>query len=1076
MPSVHFDITADDSKLQAGLKSANQSVKNFSQNVQKETTGIDSAMKTVGVAIGTYFSAQALAGFVKSVVQVRGEFQQLGIAFETMLGSKEKADKLMATAVQFAAKTPFTLTDVATNIKQLMAMGIGVDKVMGTVKALGDVASGVSVDMGRVALNYGQVATQGKLMGREMRDFMVMGIPLADELAKNLGKTKQEIADMVTAGKIGFPDVEKAFITMSSAGGKFFNLMEKQSMSVTGQLSNLTDKWDMMLNEIGSSNEGLIYSAIAGVSDLIKNYKTVAEVLGVLIGLFGVYKVAVMVVAYETKMMAVANELVVASNGVMALSDARVWAGKMALKDAQVALNKSMLANPYVLGAMAVAALGYAIYKLVTYETELEKTVKSVNSAIEKETDKTNELFGIIKVAATNTDEYKTAKQAILSQYGKYLPALASEKEGLEFIAIAQEEVNKRIKDNIILKSRGEAEAKISEESGAKKSAAKAGILSGLSGDSKGMASAYIDQYIKGGSTGIKETTELVHALESLGVSGGKAWREVSKLQGALIGEKEAVDGLNEALPILEVNQATKITKPAKAAAVEYKSLEDRIKEVEEAMDMAHGKELKRLAEKYVKLTEELKIREDIKNMAIMLAMDPSLAGKEGKLNLMTGAKGASNSQLIPTVTSGMTGSVTAQQAADAAHFKQVQGVVDSTGKQIKANVKDADELVKLSEDEKKKKVEMLNAMMDITYEMGKQLGLGEDTMKIMDETFSAVSKAASGDYIGAAFSAMMAVTDGLVALAGDFGAGERAAGIQKINDLLTEQNKIIQESSRKGDEEKKRTEELRLLKEKQLQLTKNEQDIDDKLSKKLGVGTIALMATGIGALGLLARAKQRKKLAEELASTQEELTAIDEQIKQAEQALKDMQVGGITENTLTSAIAKGFSEGKTSVDDFANYMNTVLLDAVTKIFSDEILADMQPLMDKVRASLSDKKLTKEEKDAITTEAKRVADENQGLWKDLTSSLDLGNTDKQAAGLGGQVQRAITEATGSELAGLFRRAADDGRLTRDYSKAAVTNLIAIEKNTMDTVIQLQLAVVELVAINGNTKAQYTGKI
>ena len=112
-----------------------------------------------------------MTGLVKKMVEVRGEFQQLSIAFETMLGSKEKADNLMKEAVTFAAKTPFTLTDVASNIKQLMAMGVAVENVMDTMKMLGDVAAGVSVPISRVAINYGQVLTMGKLQGRELRDF-----------------------------------------------------------------------------------------------------------------------------------------------------------------------------------------------------------------------------------------------------------------------------------------------------------------------------------------------------------------------------------------------------------------------------------------------------------------------------------------------------------------------------------------------------------------------------------------------------------------------------------------------------------------------------------------------------------------------------------------------------------------------------------------------------------------------------------------------------------------------------------------------------------------------------------------
>ena len=200
----------------------------------------------------------------------------------------------MMEAVEFAAKTPFTLTDVASNIKQLMAMGVAVEEVMSTMKSLGDVAAGVSVPISRVAINYGQVLTLGKLQGREIRDFAMAGIPLVDELAKNLGVAKSEIQAMVEAGRIGAEEVTKAFRTMSSEGGKFYNLMEKQNASVTGQISNLKDKVEVMFNNLGKSSEGVIYNMISGAATLVENYKDVLSVLTSLVAAYGAYRASLM--------------------------------------------------------------------------------------------------------------------------------------------------------------------------------------------------------------------------------------------------------------------------------------------------------------------------------------------------------------------------------------------------------------------------------------------------------------------------------------------------------------------------------------------------------------------------------------------------------------------------------------------------------------------------------------------------------------------------------------------------------------------------------------------------------------
>lgn len=586
-------------------------------------------------------------------------------------------------------------------------------------------------------------------------------------------------------------------------------------------------------------------------------------------------------------------------------------------------------------------------------------------------------------------------------------------------------------------------------------------------------------------------------AIEAAKLAVEKAPAEVKLYADALRGygglKEEMIIGYKDALVALDKADASALTgtkrlrgmlsarqveikKDAEDAikkAKEDAELENRIKATQEAMKTASGEELNQLAAKYVALEKELKLRKDIVNQALMLAGDESSAllplnMNMNALTMRTGGK----------VTAGMTGTTTAAQATNIAHFKEVENVVKSTDKQIKQNVKDAKELTKeqidAEKEMKRRKIETLNAMMTITYEMGKQLGLSEQLMTLMDETFNAISKAASGDMIGASFSAMMAITDGLIALSGDFGASKRAEGIQKVNDLLTEQNRIVQEAVRKGDEVNKRNEELRLLKEKQIQLTKNQESAENTLNNPT---ILTRMINLIGAAGLIARIKQKKKLLEEISATQTEIDAVNEQIRQAEQAIDDLKVGGITETTLADAIAQGFQAGKTSVDDFAEYMNTVLLDAVMNIFKGDILADMQPLLEKVRQSLGDKKLTKEEKDAITLEAKRVADENQNLFKDLTSSLSLGDASiAQRTGLSGQIQRSITEETGTELAGLFRRNADDTRGIRDYTKAGLSHLMAIEANTGETVLQLKKAVTELQAIVTNTKPAYTGKI
>lgn len=227
--------------VQIGLDIDEKALTDF----DKRLTRTKSNMRSLGKFL--------LAGSLSLGVFIReaGKFEQTEIAFETMLGSAEKAQALLKDMADFALKTPFTLPGVESAAKQLLAYGIESDKIIDTLKALGDVSAGLSVPLSRVVVNFGQVKTQAKLTGRELKDFAVLGVPLISELAKQLNVAEEEIATLVSAGKIGFPEVEKAFISMTSEGGRFANLMIKQSKSLFGIMSNILDFLILQARAIG---------------------------------------------------------------------------------------------------------------------------------------------------------------------------------------------------------------------------------------------------------------------------------------------------------------------------------------------------------------------------------------------------------------------------------------------------------------------------------------------------------------------------------------------------------------------------------------------------------------------------------------------------------------------------------------------------------------------------------------------------------------------------------------------------------------------------------------------------------
>lgn len=245
-------------------------------------------------SFGVAFSAQE---FASHVTNIRGQFQQIEMAFNTMLGSEQKASALMQQMVNTAASTPFDLQGVANGAKQLLAYGLEANKVNGTLVRLGDIAAGLSIPLNDIIYLYGTTMSQGRLYAQDLMQFTGRGIPMIAELAKQFGVSESKVKDLVSDGKVGFPEVQKAIEDLTNEGGKFGGLMEAQSKTLTGQLANLEDNIDMMFNEIGEKSEGAIGGAIELAADMVDHYKEIGSVIISIAAAWGMNKAATAAVA-----------------------------------------------------------------------------------------------------------------------------------------------------------------------------------------------------------------------------------------------------------------------------------------------------------------------------------------------------------------------------------------------------------------------------------------------------------------------------------------------------------------------------------------------------------------------------------------------------------------------------------------------------------------------------------------------------------------------------------------------------------------------------------------------------------
>ena len=208
---------------------------------------IKASLKAVGVVTA------ATAGAIGFLLNRAGGDEQTLIAFETMLGSAEKAKDLMKEIKDFADVTPFNTEEVVQASKGLLAFGIAEEDIIEKTRVLGDIASGVGKDkFGTLIRGFGKIKTKGKATMEELNMFLEAGVPILDELAKGFGVNKEEIFKMVSTGKVGFKDVDKALQSMATGSGKFAGLMAKQSKSFFGLISTIQGQLDNFAKELGN--------------------------------------------------------------------------------------------------------------------------------------------------------------------------------------------------------------------------------------------------------------------------------------------------------------------------------------------------------------------------------------------------------------------------------------------------------------------------------------------------------------------------------------------------------------------------------------------------------------------------------------------------------------------------------------------------------------------------------------------------------------------------------------------------------------------------------------------------------
>lgn len=544
MPSIKFDTIVETAKVVSGFRDIQNAVHQTAERVEKDGKSIDDVISNIQNSMNIAIGGWSIGKFVNQMMQVRGQFQQTEMAFKTMLQSEEKADALMKQLIRTAAVTPFGVEDVTEGAKQLLAFNVAAEDVNKTLIGLGDVAAGMGMNLKDLVMLYGTTIAKGKMDTMDLYQFLNRGIPIADEIAKVMGldvtNAIKEVQKQIKAGKVTSDVFIQAMQSMTAEGSKFGGLMEAQSKTITGQISNIKDAIEQMFNELGKSQEGVINTGLGVVSTLVENWETVGKVLMTVVAAYGAYKAAVI------SMIAISKAQVAWESAKAFLSLAK---SITTAKDAMALFN--LVSSSNVLGlVLGAVAAGVTMFNLFgnSAEDAATKTSKFTESANEASS-KVESLISILKTAKEGSKVYKDTIKELSNIYDNYGIAIDKIKEDeSNLVDVKQQEIDKskelveQIKLEATERNRANAISKANEEYNNRVDSAQQALLGKLkdygtssSGIAVGIQNIVSDSVIKQ----FDDLTQKMAGLNEHSKEYQTYLKQYNQLEASLISESE---------------------------------------------------------------------------------------------------------------------------------------------------------------------------------------------------------------------------------------------------------------------------------------------------------------------------------------------------------------------------------------------------------------------------------------------------------------------------------------------------------------------------------------------------------
>lgn len=391
--------------------------------LEGKTKKTNSELSTLSRRLIAAFSINAISNYVSKVVQLRGEFALQQKALAAIVQDQKAANKLWEQTVSLALKSPYRVKQLVTYTKQLAAYRVETQKLHDTTKMLADVSAGLGIDMERLILAYGQVKAANYLRGTELRQFSEAGINILGELATYFEETRgkafsvAEVFDMVSKRAVKFEDVDEVFKRLTGSSGIFFKMQEKQAETVAGQLSNLRDAYEIMLNDIGKENEGLILTVVRAARYIVSHWKEIATIVKPILE-----TLVVGMTAWRVQMALSSKSL-----KTFGLYMKQFYILATQGKNAMIAFSKAASISSFAPFALAIGAAVAALGNLILNLNKYNQAISEINKKHDEAVRQINELNMEFIQASKKSNPYKEHVESL-----QKLISLANKKYKME--------------------------------------------------------------------------------------------------------------------------------------------------------------------------------------------------------------------------------------------------------------------------------------------------------------------------------------------------------------------------------------------------------------------------------------------------------------------------------------------------------------------------------------------------------------------------------------------------------------------------------------------------------------------